>query len=84
MNIYERILHIDERTFDKLMFAGILRSNAKRDMEMYGYYLEQKNMYGSMQAISNAAEKFCLSEASVRDILCKLKNMFNCINNNCL
>jgi hypothetical protein len=75
MTIYERILNIDEATFDKLMSFGLLRSNAKRDLEIYEYYLEQKEKVGSMQAMTNTSDFFRISEDVVQKIIYKQKSI---------
>ena len=74
MSIYERILNIDETTFNRLMSAGLLRSNAKRDLNIYEYYLEQKERVGSMQAMIDASELFSVSEDVVQKIVYKTPN----------
>jgi hypothetical protein len=82
MSIYERILHIDERTFDALMSAGVLRANAKRDLEMYGHFLRQRERRGAMQAITDTACKFILSEESVKHIIYKQINIYKQLKQN--
>lgn len=73
MSIFERILGIDETTFDKLMSSGVLRSNAKRDLLIYEYYLNEVETCGSMQAIINASEKFYLSTEGIKKVIYKYK-----------
>jgi len=75
MTIYERILNIDETTFDRLMSFGLLRSNAKRDLEIYEYYLEQKEKVGSMQAMIDVSDFFRISEDVVQKIIYKQKGI---------
>lgn len=75
MSIYEHILHIDEATFDKLMSTGFLRANAKRDLRIYEYYLVECEKHGSMQAITNSAEKFCLSTDHIKRVIYHVRNI---------
>lgn len=67
--IYEQVLHIDEPTFERLMASGLMRANARRDLLMYESYLHDRPLYGSMQAICNASEKFHLSEDQAKKII---------------
>ncbi|OJV40839.1 MAG: hypothetical protein BGO29_14825 [Bacteroidales bacterium 36-12] len=69
MSIYEAILNIDEATFDRLMSLGVLRSNAKRDLLIYEYYLSECERHGSMQAMTNTSEEFKVSEDIVQRIV---------------
>ena len=76
MNVYKIILNIDEETFDRLMRKGFLRSTAKRDIRIYEYYLQELNNGNSkMQAMTNAADKFCTSEETIQ------RAVYKCINN---
>ncbi len=75
MSIYERILHIDENTFDRLMSTGFMRANAKRDLQIYEYYLAECEKHGSMQAITNAAEKFFLSTDHIKRVIYRVRNI---------
>lgn len=69
MSIYQQILQIDETTFDNLLATGFLRANAKRDLRIYEYYLAECEKYGSMQAITNSAEKFFLSTDHIKRVI---------------
>lgn len=69
MSIFERVLGINESTFDRLMAVGMFRANAKRDLLIYEYYLEECIKYGSMQAMINASEKFHLNDESIKKII---------------
>lgn len=55
------------------MKMGFLRSNAKRDLEIYEYYEEESLKVGSMQAITNAADKFCISEESIKKVIYRIR-----------
>lgn len=69
MTILGNTLTIDKATFDALEERGLLKSTARRDLEIYEYYAAQRNKYGSMQAITNTSEKFCISESTVEKII---------------
>ena len=73
MTVFERILHIDEPTFNRLLALGVLRPNARRNLLIYEYYLAEAIKYGSMQAITNAAMRFCLSDKSIEKIIQRFK-----------
>lgn len=74
MSAYELILSLDEKTFEKLLSTGLLRSTVKRDKDMYEYYLVECEASGSrMQARTNTAEKFCVSEETVSKTIQKMK-----------
>ncbi len=73
--LYKFVLNIDEQTFDQLSESGILRANAKRDLQIYGFYLEHTRQSGSMQAIHNAAEKYHLSEDQAKRIIYRIKKL---------
>ena len=72
MTIYERILNIDQATFDRLMSFGILRSNARRDLQIYEYYLSESEKHGSMQAMTNAGDKFNLTDEAIKKIVYRI------------
>lgn len=74
MSIYESILGLDNQAFEKLMSKGFLRSNAKRDLDMYEYYLSQLHK-GKMQALTNTAIKFNMSEDRCKAIIYKIRNL---------
>ncbi|MCD7972125.1 MAG: hypothetical protein LUG18_05575 [Candidatus Azobacteroides sp.] len=75
MSIYQQIFDINEQTFDKLMAGGLLKAKARRDLLMYEYYLQEKKKYGSMQAITNTADKFCVSDSLIEKVIYKIQHL---------
>lgn len=74
MSAYELILSLDHSTFEKLMSKGLLRDSVKRDKEIYEFYLRECEETGSrMQARTNTAELFCVSEETVSRAIKKMK-----------
>lgn len=73
MSTYELILSIDDSTFTKLMSSGLLRTTVKRDVQVYEFFLNECNSCGKMQARTNTAEQFSISEDSVSKIIQKMK-----------
>lgn len=74
MSAYEIILSLDESTFEKLLSKGLLRSNVKRDKELYEYYVAEFNLtHSRMQARTNTADKFCVSEETVSKVIQKMR-----------
>lgn len=73
MSIYER-MGINEEAFNKMEAFGLLRSNAKRDLMVFEYYLEQCKKVGSMQAMVDASEKYSITEDVTQKIIYKYKS----------
>lgn len=65
MGAYEYILTLDKITFEEFISKGIFRTNIKRDKDVYEYYLSQITANTVMQAITNTATKFDISEETV-------------------
>mgnify|MGYP003588100414 CR=1 FL=1 len=72
MSAYELISQFDSSLLDQMITKGLLRSTVKRDMEIYEFYLSQCNL-GRMQARTNTAEKFYMSEDRISKIIQKMK-----------
>lgn len=73
MGAYELILSIDDLTLGKLMSTGLLRSTLKRDIEVYEHYVKECKSFGKMQARTNTAEQFLVSEETVSRIIQRMK-----------
>lgn len=73
ITVYDALLGIDEQTFDKLASVGLMRSNAKRDLQIYSYYLNELIRVGSMQGITNTSIEFSLSEDRIQSIIYQLQ-----------
>ena len=73
MTFIEQHLHISEPAFERLMSSGLMRPNARRDLHMLQHYLADLPRYGSMQAMCNTSERFCLSEDQTRRIIYRLR-----------
>ncbi len=73
MSFIEQHLHISESAFERLMASGLMRPNARRDLHMLQHYLADLPRCGSMQALCNTSERFCLSEDQTRRIVCRLR-----------
>ena len=73
MSAYELILTIEPSTFDKLMSMGLLRSTVQRDIKIYEFYLEQRKIERYLQARTNTAVEFNLSEEMIDKIIQKMK-----------
>ncbi|GHT33989.1 hypothetical protein FACS189434_09390 [Bacteroidia bacterium] len=77
MNSLARILQVDYSVIKRLSDAGVLRSNAARDYDIYNYFLLEKEKYGVMQSITNAADKFFISEDCAKKIIYSIKKVDN-------
>jgi hypothetical protein len=73
MNAYELILNLDPLTLTVLLSKGYLRSSVQRDVEIYKYYLNEKKIYGCMQARTNTSERFHLGEDMISKIIQRMK-----------
>lgn len=73
LGAYEYILTLDETIFENLISKGILRSNLKRDLDIYKYYSEQRIFFNRMQSITNTADNFNVSEDTVYRTIRKMK-----------
>lgn len=72
MSAYELILTLEPSMLDNLISKGLLRSTVKRDKEIYEFYLSQCCL-GRMQARTNTAERFSMSEDRISQIIQKMK-----------
>jgi hypothetical protein len=77
MSIYQQLLQIDESTFDRLYSLGLFRYNVKRDLQIYAFYLRESQTCGSMQAMTNAATEFMLSEDAIQKIVYAMRAASN-------
>jgi len=73
MSAYELILAIEPTTLEQLMSTGLLRSTVTRDFKIYEFYLNERKTKGCMDARTNTAEKFSLSEEMISKIIQKMK-----------
>lgn len=73
MSAYEVIINLDSSTLENLCRTNLLRATVKRDVEIYSYYIAQKDIVGSMNARTLTAEKFFLCEDSISKIIQKMK-----------
>ena len=73
MSAYELILAIDSLTLEKLMSKGLLRSTVQRDIKIYEFYIAQRKTERYLQARTNTAEKFFLSEDMIDKIIKKMR-----------
>lgn len=73
MGAYELILSIDNTVIERLKESGLFRTTVQRDFDVYSYYLEQKKIYGTMQSVTNTAEKFCYSEEQIFKIIRRMR-----------
>lgn len=73
MNVYEFVLSIDKNFLQELHRKKYTRFSIFRDIEMYEYYVNERQSTGCMQSRTNTAEKFCVSEETVSKALQRLK-----------
>lgn len=73
MSAYELILTLEPLTLERLMSTGLMRPTVQRDILIYEFYLNEKKTKGCMDARTNAAEKFFLSEEMISKIIQKMK-----------
>ena len=73
LGAYEYILTLDETIFENLISKGLLRSNLKRDLDIYKYYSEQRIFFNRMQSITNTADNFNVSEDTVYRTIRKMR-----------
>lgn len=74
MGAYDLIQQFEPSMLDILISKGLLRSTVKRDKEIYEFYLvECLKGNGRMQARTNTAEKFSISEDRISKIIQKMK-----------
>jgi len=74
MTGYELIMQLEPDVIDTLIRKGLMRATVKRDKEIYEYYLTQCHVEISrMQARTNTAEQFSISEDRVSKIIQKMK-----------
>lgn len=55
------------------MSKGLLRSTVQRDIKIYEFYIAQRKTERYLQARTNTAEKFCLSEDMIDKIIKKMR-----------
>jgi hypothetical protein len=69
------LILIDKCYLEHLQKIGLLKFNAIRNLDMYDYYCRQKKIVGSMQAITNTAAKYFLSENAVQKVVGKMRKI---------
>lgn len=74
MGAYDLISTIEPSKLDILISRGFLRQTVWRDIERYEFYMNEcLKGIGRMQARTNTAEKFNISEDRVSQIIQKMK-----------
>ncbi|MDR3706600.1 MAG: hypothetical protein P4L28_11935 [Paludibacteraceae bacterium] len=74
MSGYEIIMQLPPEVIDTLIIKGLMRATVKRDKEIYEHYLRQCRTQASrMQARTNTAEQFSISEDRVSKIIQKMR-----------
>jgi hypothetical protein len=67
-------MQLPPHVMDTLIQKGLMRATVKRDKEIYEYYLTQCTTQESrMQARTNTAEEFHISEDCVSRVLKKMR-----------
>lgn len=77
MSTIERITGLDAKTLEYISALNLLRANVIRDFLVYDYFTVEKQKYGTMQAITNTADKFYMSEDNVKKIIYQIKKIDN-------
>lgn len=74
MSAYEFIKSIGEETIYRLADFGLLRGTVLRDVDVYEFYMDEiEQGEKRMQARTNTADAFCISEELVGKILQAMK-----------
>jgi hypothetical protein len=74
MSGYEIIMQLPPGVIDSLIVKGLMRATVKRDKEIYEYYLTQCNTpISRMQARTNTAEQFSISEDQISRIIKRMR-----------
>jgi len=74
MIVYEFILTIDKKLLQNLHSKNLIRYSIFRDIDIYEFYMNEKRTIGCMQARTNTADKFCVSEETVSKTLQRLNS----------
>lgn len=73
MSCYEIIKQFDNCVIDRLIERSLLNPNIKRDVRIYEHYFNELKTEKKMQALTNTADAFFVSEKTVERVIKKMR-----------